>query len=239
MFQVSLNGKTAILEVEIWLFYVIWLWINKVVSGKNMMVADGVSWPRAAAVLRERACQNKPNSVGLFHYKYTCERTSNTRRGNSSKWNEETCPFRQVADELGENDTPVWLSVKERTVAACDGWLTSATAPLCSPTSVNPGVRLRFDWFLLFCFVCLFIFLNQKCVLIRLEKDEESAAGRLMLWLHSVVPAAAPPPKTTATDHIRSAPRAPGVIAEGSVWHKREKRWRNRTAKAQLVLLAC
>lgn len=40
-----------------------------------------------------------------------------------------------------------------------------------------------------------------KCVLIRLEKEEESAAGRLMLWLHSVVPASAPPPKTTATDH--------------------------------------
>lgn len=59
--------------------------------------------------------------------------------------------------------------------------------------SVDLGVFVAFR-------VCLF--LNQDCcVLIRLEKEEESPAGRLMLWLHSVVPASAPPPKTTATDH--------------------------------------
>lgn len=98
-------------------------------------------------------------------------------------------------------------------------WWTSATALhsyLCEPGSpAKIWVGL-----LLFCFD-YFLF-NQICVLIRLEKDEDSAAGRLMLWLHSVVPAPAPPPKTTATDHwySRSAFRAWAFRTEPSDYRR-------------------
>lgn len=39
-------------------------------------------------------------------------------------------------------------------------------------------------------------------ILITVDKEEESVAGRLVLWLRSLVPASASPPKTTATDHF-------------------------------------
>lgn len=62
------------------------------------------------------------------------------------------------------------------------------------------GVPLRFEGLVFFLLVLLGFF-KRKCTLIRHQKEQESAAGRLMLWLHSVVPASAPPPGITATDH--------------------------------------
>lgn len=42
---------------------------------------------------------------------------------------------------------------------------------------------------------------KEKGLLIRLDM-KESVAGRLVPWLHSLVPTSAPPPRRTATDHF-------------------------------------
>lgn len=71
--------------------------------------------------------------------------------------------------------------------------------------------------------------------MIRLEKEEESAAGRLMPWLRIAVPASAPPPKTTATDHWRvSVQRSRSDYRETVPSGTRvSKRWKNLATKGQ------